>query len=256
MTRKRHFGLVVLVAGVTIAACTSPSAGEGAASIGSVPSAEPPQAPSPPSVESSSEPPLAPLSADEAWAKLIMGDAGAVSYPSLAASARDADAIVIASPGKLVKGPDHKDEYGNVIHLATLKLNIERVIQGTIITRHPGMLTLQIWLGVGGPDGYDYSDHFERLVASRPSGRAILLLANAAVWNKKFGGPADHFMADPYFYQINGGQGYLRDVNGLIEPPRVSEEALATMAGTWQSDLRGGPFEAAVHALEALQPTP
>ena len=256
MTRKRQSALIVLAAAMTLAGCTSPSTGAGPASISAVPSAGPPQAPSPPSVDSSSEPPLAPLSADETWAKLIMGDPGAVSYPSLAAIARDADAIVIASPGKLVKGPDHKDAYGNVIYLATLTLNIERVIQGTIITRQPGTLTLQIWLGVGGPDGYDYSDHFERLVASGPSGRAILFLANAAVWNKKFGGPTDHFMADPDFYQINGGQGYLRDVNGLIEPPRVSEEALATMAGTWQSDLRGRSFEDAIHALEALQPTP
>ena len=183
---------------------------------------------------------------------LIPGDPASISYPSLATLARDADAIVIASPGALVKGPDFTDEYGNVIYLASLTLNVERVFRGTVSTREPGLLTLRFGLGVGDPGGYDYGDNFSRLVASHLSGRAIFFLANMAALNKRMGGPADHFQADPYAYQILGGQGFLRDVNARIEPPALSPDTLATMAGTWQSDLRGRPFAEVVQSLDRI----
>jgi hypothetical protein len=183
---------------------------------------------------------------------LIPGDPGSVSFLSLAAIAVASDAVVIASPGVLVKGPDFPDEYGNVIHLATLTLNIERVIRGTVETKQPGTLALRFWLGVGDTGGYDYTDVFARLAGSKPSGRAILYLANMAALNERMGGPPDHWQADPYAYEILGGQGYLREVDGLIEPPSVPGEALARMAGAWQTELRGRPFDEVVASLDAI----
>ncbi len=200
-------------------------------------------------------PSLAPLSADEAWAMLIPGDPASISYPSLVAITRDADAVVIATPGELVKGPDFTDESGNVIYLASLRLNVERVIRGTVKTTEPGTLTLRTWLGVD-PGGYDYGAEFARLVASQPSGRGVFFLANMAALNERMGGPSDHFQADPYAYQILGGQGFLRDVGGLAEPPRLSDDALDIMAGTWQTALRGRSFDEVVAEIATIKPVP
>ena len=75
---------------------------------------------------------LLPLTDDEAWAMLIPFDPASISYPSLAAIAGDADAVVIASPGELVKGPTFVDKYGNDIYLASLTLDVERVIRGMV----------------------------------------------------------------------------------------------------------------------------
>lgn len=194
---------------------------------------------------------LEPLSADQAWAMLIPGDPASISYPSLAAIVSDADVVVIASPGKLVKGPDFTDEYGNVIYLASLTLNVERVISGTVATKAPGTLTLRTWLGVGDPGGDNYGAEFARLVASRPSGRAVFFLANMAALNKRMGGPPDHPAADPYAYQILGGQGFLRDVGGQTEPPQLSEDALNRMAGRWQLALTGRRFVEVVAEIAA-----
>jgi hypothetical protein len=131
-------------------------------------------------------------------------------------------------------------------------LNVEQVIRGVVRTKVPGSITLRTWLGVGDPGGYDYGDDFARLAASRPSDRGLFILANMAEWARKVGGSPDHPTADPYVYQILGGQGFLRDVGGLALPPRLCDDALATMAGTWQEDLRGRPFDETVRALEAI----
>ncbi len=196
---------------------------------------------------------LEPLSADQAWALLIPGDPASISYPSLAAIVRDADVVVIASPGKLVKGPDFTDEYGNVIYLASLTLNVERVLSGTVRTKEPGTLTLRTWLGVGDSGGDGYGAEFARLFASRPSGRAVFFLANMAALNKRMGGPPDHPAADPYAYQILGGQGFLRDIGGRTEPPQLSEDALTGMAGRWQIALRGRLFDEVVAEIATIE---
>lgn len=251
MTRSRNLGLLAIAAAIGFGACTAPSA-EVAASTRGVASTEPSVAPPPqPGVLAAALSQM-PLSADEAWAMLIPGDPGSVSYRSLTAIAVDSDAVVIAAPGDLVKGPDFPDEYGNVIHLATLTLTVDRVIRGTVKTRQPGTLALRFWLGVGDAGGYDYGDVFTRLAASKPSGRAIFYLANTAALNARMGGPPDQWQADPYAYQVLGGQGYLRDVDGLIVPPRVPEEALSRMAGSWQIELSGRPFDEVVASLDAI----
>ena len=250
MTRLKRITLLTVTAAISFGACTAPSA---AVPISSDPAATQPAgaASHQPSVAPAPES-SAPMSPDEAWAMLIPGDPGSVSYPSLAAIAMDSDAVVIASPGELVKGPDFPDEYGNTIHLASLTLNVDRVIRGSVSTRQPGTLTLRFWLGVGDAGGYDYGDVFASLAASKPAGRAIFYLANMAALNTRMGGSPDHWQADPYGYQVLGGQGYLRDVNGLVVPPRVPDEALSRMAGTWQTKLRGRSFDDVVSTLDAI----
>ena len=187
---------------------------------------------------------------------LIPGDPASISYRSPAALMRDADLVVIATTGELIEGPDFTvtNESGRVaiVHLASLTLNVERVLRGTVKTREPGTLTLRMWLGVGDPGGNDYADTFESLAASPISGRGVFFLANLAALNTRMGGPPDHPAVDPYAYQIQGGQGFLRDVGGRVEPPRLSEDALFTMAGRWQEDLRGQPFDALVRSLDAI----
>lgn len=251
LTQIRKLALLVFFSAIGTAACVSPSAG-GALPPRGDPSPGSSQTASAPAIDPTPVLSLAPVTPDDAWAMLIPGDPASISYPSLAELARDADAVVIASPGALVKGPDFTDEYGNVIHLATLTLNVERLIRGSIKTRQPGTLALWISLGVGDPGGYDYAEYFARLLDAKPSGRAIFHLKNMAAWNEKMGGPADHPQADPYAYQILGGQGFLRDVNARIEPPALSPDTLATMAGTWQSDLRGRPFAEVVQSLDRI----
>lgn len=182
---------------------------------------------------------------------LIPFDPASISYSSLAAIARDADAVVIASPGELVKGPTFVDKYGNDIHLASLTLDVERVIRGMVNTKRLGTLTLWIPLSVS-TSGYGYAEYFDNLAASAPSGRAIFHLKNMAEWARKFGAPLDDPQADPYAYQILGGQGFLREIDGLAKPPLLSGDALATMAGTWQLDLQGDPFDEVVHTLDAI----
>ena len=250
MHRLRVLSLVAIVAAAA-AGCTAAPAGAGGAAAGGPslrPSQSTPTQPSDPSPATSIEP----LSADEAWAMLIPGDPASISYRSPAALMRDADLVVVATTGELTEGPDFTDEYGNVIHLASLTLNVERVLRGTVKTREPGTLTLRTWLGVGDPGGYDYADTFASLATSPISGRGVFFLANMAALNTRMGGPPDHPAADPYAYQIQGGQGFLRDVGGRVEPPRLSEDALFTMAGRWQEDLRGQPFDALVRSLDAI----
>lgn len=193
-----------------------------------------------------------PLSPDQAWALLIPGDPAAISYPSLEAIVRAADLVVVASPTNLVKGPDFTDEYGNVIYLVSLTLDVERVLSGSVATKEPGSLTLRTWLGVGDPGGDAYEAEFERLIDCRPSGRAVFFLANMAAENERMGGPPDHPAADPYAYQILGGQGFLRDVAGRVERPQLSEDALRRMAGRWQLALQGRSFDEVVAEVAAL----
>lgn len=106
---------------------------------------------------------------------LIPGDPASISYRSPAALMRDSDVVVLATVGELTEGPDFTDEYGNVIHLASLTLNVERVIRGTVKTREPGTLTLRTWLGVGDPGGNNYADTLTSLATSSLSGKGRLL---------------------------------------------------------------------------------
>jgi len=183
---------------------------------------------------------------------LIPGDPAAVSYPSIAAIASDADVVVVGTPGRLTKGPEFVDEYGNTVYLASLSLRVERVIFGNVQTKEPGTLTIRTWLGVGDKDN-DFESEFARIAAAPLSGRAIFFLANMAALNQRMGGPKDHPSADPYAYQILGGQGFLREVAGKAEPPRLPAEALAAMAGRWQIDLKGRSFDEVVELVAATQ---
>ena len=90
------------------------------------------------------------------------------------------------------------------------------------------------------------------MLADPPRGRTVFFLSNMAEWVRKLGGSLEQPSADPYAYQVLGGQGFLRDLGGRGQPARLSDDALATMAGTWQEDLRGRPFDETVRALEAI----
>lgn len=256
MTRLPNLTLVLSIAAVAATGCSAEPTGVGGAPMVVGRSAQPSQAVPAQTADSSPLPSPEPLSADEAWAMLIPGDPASISYRSPAALMRASDVVVLATMGELIEGPDFTvtSETGRVdiVHQASLTLKVERVIRGTVKTREPGTLTLRTWFGVGDPGGYDYADTFASLAASPMSGRGVFFLANMAALNTRSGGPPDHPAADPYAYQIQGGQGFLRDVGGRIEPPRLSEDALFTMAGRWQEDLRGQPFDQAVRSLEAI----
>lgn len=246
----RTLVLLLAIAALSGAACTSPSAG-GAASLPDLRTAVPSASAVPPTPEPSPPPSLAPLSEQEAWIHLIPGDPASISYPSLAAITRDSDLVVVATPGEIVRGPANKDEFGMAAYMATLTLNIEQVIRGKISSRQPGSVALWVLLGAGEAE-YDYQAEFERYEASVPRGRTIFFLSNMAAKAERNGFPTDDPQADPYAYQVLGGQGFLREVGGRLQPAQLSDDALMTMAGRWQEDLRGRPFDDVVRTLEAI----
>lgn len=250
MTRLSGLALVVLALATGTAACVAPSAGAPAGTLSSPSPAVP--ASTPPDSAAVALPSLEPLSADEAWAMLIPGDPTSISYRSPAALMRDADLVVVGRLGGVRAGPDNADKYGVVAYLASVTLDVERVIRGTLVTREPGTLTLWVVIGIG-DGGSDFSAQVDQFATSVPRGeRAVLFLVNMAAKAGRNDFPADDPQADPYAYQILGGQGFLRDVGGRVEPPGLSADALAIMAGRWQEDLRGRPFDQVVRSLEAI----
>jgi hypothetical protein len=193
-----------------------------------------------------------PLSPDQAWALLIPGDPAAISYPSLEAIVRAADLVVVGRLGNLAYGPTNADEYGVIGYMTSLSVEVDRVLLGAPRSRVPGTVTLWVVLGLG-DRSYDYRPEFERLSAAISRGeRAIFFLVNMAEKASRNGFPLDDPQADPYAYQILGGQGFLRDVAGRVEPPQLSEDALGRMAGRWQLALRGRPFDEVVAEIAAL----
>lgn len=245
--------LPVLLSSLLLVACVSPSAGGPTSETAQ--SSPPAAGASEPAANESVMPSMAALTDDQAWLSLIPGEPESISYRSMAELARDADAVVIASPGSLTDGPDFNDEYGNVIHMATLTLNVERVIRGRVNEISPGTIALWIHLGEGDPGGYDYADQYARLSAAKPAGRAVFYLKNMAAWIQRMGGPSDHPQADPNAYQILGGQGFQRDVQGRVRPPALSPDSLNEMAGRWHADLKGRSFAELVRSLDDIAKT-
>ncbi|MDA8237358.1 MAG: hypothetical protein M0T75_05665 [Chloroflexi bacterium] len=194
---------------------------------------------------------LAALSPEDFWTALVPGDPAAVSYSSMEAILADADAVVLASLGNLTRGPAYADKYGNVSYWGVLTLEVDRVLHGSLDTKTPGTVALLVFLGVGGAtDTYD--DRLAQLMAAKPAERGIFFLSNMAEWVRRSGGATDLPEADPHLCEVLGGQGFLRDVGGLVEPPHLSPDQLATMAGRWQEALRGRPFAEVVSAIAAV----
>ena len=83
---------------------------------------------------------LAALSPEDFWTALVPGDPAAVSYSSMEAILADADAVVLASLGKLTRGPAYADKYGNVSYWGVLTLEVDRVLHGSLDTKTPERL--------------------------------------------------------------------------------------------------------------------
>ncbi len=73
----------------------------------------------------------------------------------------------------------------------------------------------------------------------------ILFLVNLGDWAKRFGVPAETPGVDPDVYLLLGGQSFLRNVGGVIEPGPIPG---------WQQESRGRSFTEAIVQVEAAAP--
>lgn len=241
--RRGPLGLGLLVAVALVAGGCVASPGAGPASPNETLVLSPSEnAPAPASLEPL--PSIPQMSAGEFWAELVPGDPGAITYASLQAIVKDASAVVVASLGELERGPTYADEYGNVIYFGALTLKVQRVLYGDVTTKNPGTAKVLILLGVGDAT-YAFEDRLASLQAAIPVERGIFFLVNMVDWVARTGGDASRPEADPYSYEVLGGQGFLRDVGGKVQPPLWSTSG-------WPQSLRGRVFDEVVAQIAAI----
>lgn len=236
-------GALLPALGLLLAACV---AAPGATPSGVVHASATPGSPVP-----ASPTPLPVLAPEEFWAALVPGDPAAISYPSLDAIVRAADVTLVARLGELQRGPVFVDEYDMASYWGLLTLEVEDIVRGSAKMRSKGAVTVLVLLGVGRP-GESFEDRYPQLAESKPAGRGVFFLSNMAAWVERFGGDPDSAEADPYLHEVLGGQGYLREVDGVVQPPLLTSDELDAMAGTWQEALRGADFDDVVAEIAAL----
>jgi hypothetical protein len=201
----------------------------------------------PPSVAASSGTatdlvPQATMRPGEFWSSLAAGDPGAVTYESLASLIKDADGAILGSFVSVTPGPNYDDEYGNRSYYATVTVAVHRILQGSIATRD-NRAQLAVFMGAGriGDDASAFAVLADNLKASMPSEQGILFVNSMAAWDKRF----THESSSPYdpsLYQVESGQGFLRDAAGIV---RQGDG----VAGAWLAALDGQRFTDVVVAI-------
>lgn len=191
-------------------------------------------------------PPVETFSAGEFWARAVSGDPGVIDYGSLREMATMADVTVVATPTSIVKGRDvpGDDTGGEFGYFATVFLDVEEVVAGTIVQGDPHALKMEVFLGAGDPKRNDYTVAFVRYAASLPSERALLFLTNKGNLFKRIGLQANAPGGGYDYYMIASDQAYVRDVEGVAD--------LGQAAPKWLADLRGDPFTDVVADVKAL----
>jgi hypothetical protein len=208
---------------------------------------DPTEPPVPPGVAASSTPatdlvPQATMRPGGFWSALVAGGPDAVTYGSLAAVVKDADGVILGSFSSVEPGPNYDDEYGNRSYYATVTIAVDRILQGSIATKDD-KAQLAVFLGAGrvGADASAFSALADDLKASMPSEQGVFFVNNMAEWDKRF----THKSTSPYdasLYQIESGQGFIRDSAGLAKQGNG-------VAGAWLAALDGQRFTDVVAAI-------
>ena len=172
---------------------------------------------------------------------LISGEPAAVTYPSLAELKAASSAVIVGRIASVEPGPDSEDEDGNISRKATVMIDIEDVLVGQVTEAEPGVMKLRTVVGWGTAVDANLGGA-ERLDAGLPRERAILFVLNVAVYMERMGIPPDSPLSDSEAYRIVGGYGFIRDVDGVAEPP-------AWITSEWPADFRGRPFDEVVEEV-------
>lgn len=204
------------------------------------------QTPSPPpSTDSAVASPALPLlTADEFWIAALGSDPAIITYPSLASLIKDSSAVVLGSIGSVTRGPDYLTKEGvYTVFQASFHVNVDRVLSGSVKSLTPDQVTFVTTLGVDTlATSGAFADAFTRLAGSSPKEQVVLFLVNGDDWAKRFGVPIETPGVDPNLYLLLGGQSFLRNVAGRVEPGPI--------AG-WQQTLGGRAFDEVVDLIEA-----
>jgi hypothetical protein len=174
--------------------------------------------------------------------RLIPGEPEAITYDSVAGIKADASAVIVGRIGSVSAGPDFQDQYGNTTHLATIMIDIEEVLKGPVVEADPGRLKLWTVAGVGTGE-FPNEGGAERLASALPRERAVFFTVNMAELVEQLGGPADVPQADPEAYEVLGGNGFIREVDGAAEPP-------AWVSAGWPAEFRGRRFDEVVDEIK------
>lgn len=225
-----------------MSACSAPAAsGPASSAIAEIPSV-PVVSPSPDEHESSTPPssdaPEATSSdADSFWIEAVGTGPEFITFPSLKAAVQGSDAVVVGTISSIKNGPEHRDDYGNVGHFATVDVVIDEAIRGVVATRNPGHVEMRIVLGVSrAVDDVTFEEQFRSLEASLPKEQALLMLFNTADYAKRIGAPPNSG-EDAFAYELFGGQSVIRNASGSAKP--------FPMEG-WTEELSGRTFESVV----------
>lgn len=141
------------------------------------------------------------------WDALALGAETQQQWPTLAEVVEVSDLVV--------RGRVTDIRLGRTVAVAGIQfalttVQIEEVLKGTPATRTPGTIEVEWWLA----NGTDLSD----LQARIPEDEALFFLVNQGLLAERLGHPED---VEEYRYQyaeINGAQGTLRDIDGLVRP--------------------------------------
>lgn len=245
-SRRRELAVVrvVIIAIVLLATQLACSAGPGTGGAAPVPSRDD-QALAEPSVMASpaQTPVPTPWTSEIFWQRLAVDvDPDFITFESLDEIVDRSDAVVVGMIVGIESGPPNEDEYGNLIFTATFRIKIDTILHGKVLESSPDHLSVSKFLGLARVgDRYDFDDRFAQFERSLPMDQAIIFLLNTVAFAGRIGSevPSD---LDPTAYQLNGGQAYVRDVDGLATVPSLTG---------WPASLDGGSFDAAVEAVIA-----
>jgi hypothetical protein len=207
--------------------------------VSGVPTAPPAEA----SAAASAE--IEPLSAAAFWAAMVPGDPEAISYPTLDAIVSGSDAVVTGTVSSIAPGPTVEDQYRNIIYWATVTLQIDDALAGSVRTAEPGTIAVSLLLGVGDAE-HDFDWRYEQFASSLPSDRVVMFLSNNQEWAKQYDFPLDSPEADPMHYRVVSGQGYFRELDGRVVLP-------AQPIGEWPKAFDGLSFDQFVAAVRAAE---
>ena len=184
---------------------------------------------------------LAPLEPAKFWQNVAPPGANAESFDSIVEMATEADAVVVGRAVEIRPGRDlvAEEETGIVAPYATLTIAIDQVVAGDVVESAPGQLNLELFLNE--PTNYSL------FAAGLPDEQVLLFLRSKGKEAEASGDDPDGPGAGYDYYRIVSRQGFFRNVEGTVEPPR---EALSV----WVDELAGGPFDELVAAVAAAGP--
>jgi len=161
----------------------------------------------------------------EFWLQVSPGGVALEVYGSLDDLAREADAVVVGRAididfGREIPGDSSGSAFGTLT-IEVVDAIIGELADGTAIKVEFFMSDARL---------------YPRFAARLPAERVILFLRNKGLEAQRLGQDPSGPLAGFDYYRVVGPQGYLRDSNGLVEPP-------IDAADPWLAGLRGSSFD-------------